>query len=86
MSSTSETGGSADEFGENIWLVEELYEKYVVDKNSVDQNWWPTLDKYGAHIGNQTPAAAAPVAAPAAPAAPAEVAAGATGAQPVPQS
>jgi 2-oxoglutarate decarboxylase len=82
VSSTTETGGTADEFGENIWLVEELYEKYVVDKNSVDPNWWPTLDKYGAHIGNQTPAAAAPVTtAPAAPAT--EVAAGATGAQPI---
>ncbi len=66
MSSTTETG-KADEFGENIWLVEELYEKYVVDKNSVDASWWPTLDKYGASTGAQTPAVAvnksAPVAA-----------------------
>jgi 2-oxoglutarate decarboxylase len=85
VSSTSETAGTADEFGENIWLVEELYEKYVVDKNSVDATWWPTLDKYGAHVGNQTPAVA-----PAAPAAPVasptpagEVPTTATGAQPV---
>ena len=87
VSSTSETGG-ADEFGENIWLVEELYEKYVVDKNSVDPTWWPTLDKYGAQAGNQTPAAvptASPVpsAADIAAAADATIAVTATGAQPV---
>jgi 2-oxoglutarate decarboxylase len=80
VSSTSETGGSADEFGENIWLVEELYEKYVVDKNSVDATWWPTLDKYGAHIGNQTPAVAASTATESPVV---EVVSVATGAQPV---
>jgi len=80
VSSTSETGG-ADEFGENIWLVEELYEKFVVDKNSVDPTWWPTLEKYGAHVGNQTPAAAPAPTAPAMP--PIDAALAATGAQPV---
>ncbi|WP_432418508.1 multifunctional oxoglutarate decarboxylase/oxoglutarate dehydrogenase thiamine pyrophosphate-binding subunit/dihydrolipoyllysine-residue succinyltransferase subunit [Aurantimicrobium minutum] len=29
-------------------MVEELYERFVVDKNSVGQAWWPTLEKYAA--------------------------------------
>ena len=27
-------------FGPNQWLVDELYEQYLKDKNSVDQAWW----------------------------------------------
>ena len=27
-------------FGPNEWLVEELYESYLVDPNSVDEAWW----------------------------------------------
>ncbi|UCR90274.1 multifunctional oxoglutarate decarboxylase/oxoglutarate dehydrogenase thiamine pyrophosphate-binding subunit/dihydrolipoyllysine-residue succinyltransferase subunit [Mycetocola spongiae] len=38
--------GSSGEFGANEWLVDELYEKFVVDKNSVDKSWWPTLESY----------------------------------------
>ncbi|TFV83728.1 multifunctional oxoglutarate decarboxylase/oxoglutarate dehydrogenase thiamine pyrophosphate-binding subunit/dihydrolipoyllysine-residue succinyltransferase subunit [Microbacterium sp. dk485] len=34
------------EFGANEWLVDELYEQYKVDKNSVDKAWWPILDAY----------------------------------------
>ncbi|MBQ1444089.1 MAG: multifunctional oxoglutarate decarboxylase/oxoglutarate dehydrogenase thiamine pyrophosphate-binding subunit/dihydrolipoyllysine-residue succinyltransferase subunit [Renibacterium sp.] len=30
-----------EEFGGNEWLVDELYEKYRQDKNSVDEKWWP---------------------------------------------
>ena len=59
----SESG--ADEFGANEWLVEELYEKFVVDKSSVDETWWPTLERYGAHLAGKAssagPAPAAPV-------------------------
>ena len=39
-------GGAAGEFGANEWLVEELYEQYKVDRNSVDPSWWPILDSY----------------------------------------
>lgn len=53
--------GTPGEFGANEWLVEELYEKFLVDKNSVDATWWPTLEAF-----HQTRSAA-----PAAPAAPA---------------
>ncbi len=37
---------SEGEFGANEWLVEELYEQFKVDKNSVDEAWWPVLEKY----------------------------------------
>ncbi|KJL35650.1 Multifunctional 2-oxoglutarate metabolism enzyme [Microbacterium ginsengisoli] len=61
------------EFGANEWLVEELYEQFKVDKNSVDKAWWPVLETY--HSTLTTSTGAAPPAAPAAPpaaAAPAE--------------
>ncbi|MDH6208360.1 multifunctional oxoglutarate decarboxylase/oxoglutarate dehydrogenase thiamine pyrophosphate-binding subunit/dihydrolipoyllysine-residue succinyltransferase subunit [Aurantimicrobium minutum] len=57
MSNQTENGGAADEFGANEWMVEELYERFVVDKNSVDPNWWPTLEKYAAKSGFTAPAA-----------------------------
>ena len=38
--------GSSGEFGANEWLVDEMYERYIVDKNSVDQSWWPILEGY----------------------------------------
>ncbi|GAA3630485.1 multifunctional oxoglutarate decarboxylase/oxoglutarate dehydrogenase thiamine pyrophosphate-binding subunit/dihydrolipoyllysine-residue succinyltransferase subunit [Microbacterium awajiense] len=34
------------EFGANEWLVDELYQQYLVDKNSVDKAWWPILEDY----------------------------------------
>lgn len=37
---------TSDEFGANEWLVDEMYERYLLDKNSVDQSWWPTLENY----------------------------------------
>ncbi|MET0782940.1 MAG: hypothetical protein ABWY53_01325, partial [Leifsonia flava] len=45
------TGASSDEaasaeFGANEWLVDEMYEQYIVDKNSVDEAWWPVLETY----------------------------------------
>ncbi len=77
--------GSSGEFGANEWLVDEMYERYLVDKNSVDQTWWPILESY--HQTTAEHAAAAPAAetpAPVAPAAvPATEAAPSTGAQPV---
>ncbi|MET1053509.1 MAG: 2-oxo acid dehydrogenase subunit E2, partial [Mycetocola sp.] len=38
--------GSSGEFGANEWLVDELYEQYSADKNSVDESWWPILESY----------------------------------------
>ncbi|HTJ36041.1 MAG TPA: 2-oxo acid dehydrogenase subunit E2, partial [Dactylosporangium sp.] len=38
--------GSSGEFGANEWLVEELYEQFLRDKNSVDKSWWPVLESY----------------------------------------
>ena len=37
---------SVEDFGSNEWLVEELYEKYRSDKNSVDESWWPFFEQY----------------------------------------
>ncbi len=51
--------GSSGEFGANEWLVDEMYARFVDDKNSVDQSWWPILENYTANGGN--PAAVAPV-------------------------
>ena len=39
-------GDSAEDFGANAWLVDEMYKQYLVDKNSVDQAWWPVLERY----------------------------------------
>ena len=38
--------GSVGEFGANEWLVDEMYERFLVDKNSVDRSWWPYLENY----------------------------------------
>ena len=38
--------GASSEFGANEWLVDEMYEKYIVDKSSVEQSWWPILESY----------------------------------------
>ncbi|MGO2037058.1 MAG: multifunctional oxoglutarate decarboxylase/oxoglutarate dehydrogenase thiamine pyrophosphate-binding subunit/dihydrolipoyllysine-residue succinyltransferase subunit [Brevibacterium sp.] len=42
---------TVDDFGSNEWLVEELYEQYKSDKNSVDKSWWPFFDKYEKNSG-----------------------------------
>ncbi|WP_353809309.1 multifunctional oxoglutarate decarboxylase/oxoglutarate dehydrogenase thiamine pyrophosphate-binding subunit/dihydrolipoyllysine-residue succinyltransferase subunit [Agromyces sp. SYSU T00194] len=44
------TGGSdqatSNEFGANEWLVDELYEQFRADRDSVDKTWWPILENY----------------------------------------
>src|SRR6478752_4871663 len=58
---------SEGEFGANEWLVDEMYEQFKLDKNSVDKAWWPILEAY--HPVDEAAAPAAPQeAAPAAPA------------------
>ncbi|GAA1351539.1 multifunctional oxoglutarate decarboxylase/oxoglutarate dehydrogenase thiamine pyrophosphate-binding subunit/dihydrolipoyllysine-residue succinyltransferase subunit [Streptomyces beijiangensis] len=64
-------------FGPNEWLVDEIYQQYLQDPNSVDRAWWDFFADY--KPGN----AVAPEA-PAAPAAPAAAAAGAAAAPAAP--
>ena len=62
-------------FGPNEWLVEELYQQYLADKNSVDTAWWDFFQDYQAgrlrtraSNGGSTPAAPPANGAPPAPA------------------
>ncbi|PPJ37287.1 hypothetical protein C5E45_15615, partial [Nocardia nova] len=66
---------STSQFGQNQWLVDEMYQKYKQDPSSVDESWHEFLADYTpespGEIANSTPAASAPTAAPSAPATPA---------------
>ncbi|NMO01176.1 multifunctional oxoglutarate decarboxylase/oxoglutarate dehydrogenase thiamine pyrophosphate-binding subunit/dihydrolipoyllysine-residue succinyltransferase subunit [Gordonia sp. TBRC 11910] len=64
---------STSDFGQNTWLVEEMYQQYVKDPNSVDPSWHEILKEYSPNGTNGTApaAAAAPAPAPAATPAPA---------------
>ncbi len=87
-------GDSSGEFGANEWLVDEMYERYLVDKNSVDQSWWPVLESYHSTLAAETvtdpnptaaitiPDAAQPPAEPLAADAPASAQAQAAGGEP----
>ncbi|MFI5684003.1 multifunctional oxoglutarate decarboxylase/oxoglutarate dehydrogenase thiamine pyrophosphate-binding subunit/dihydrolipoyllysine-residue succinyltransferase subunit [Streptomyces sp. NPDC051636] len=74
--STDDQAGKnpAAAFGPNEWLVDEIYQQYLQDPNSVDRAWWDFFADYkpGAAAAGaaETPTAAAPArtAAPAAPA------------------
>ncbi|WP_275462970.1 multifunctional oxoglutarate decarboxylase/oxoglutarate dehydrogenase thiamine pyrophosphate-binding subunit/dihydrolipoyllysine-residue succinyltransferase subunit [Streptomyces noursei] len=63
-------------FGSNEWLVDEIYQQYLQDPNSVDRAWWDFFADYkpGAANAPSQPAADAAPAAPA-PSAPAPAAA-----------
>ncbi|WP_084361457.1 multifunctional oxoglutarate decarboxylase/oxoglutarate dehydrogenase thiamine pyrophosphate-binding subunit/dihydrolipoyllysine-residue succinyltransferase subunit [Herbiconiux solani] len=64
VTGTSTDEGASGEFGANEWLVDELYEQYLADKDSVDKSWWPVLESYRSHVSGQADAApAAPAAA-----------------------
>ena len=74
-------------FGPNEWLVDEIYQQYLADKNSVDPAWWDFFEDYQPTEHGTAPAAARrpaaddaprPASAPAAPAAPAAAPAPAT--------
>ncbi|MFH8583292.1 multifunctional oxoglutarate decarboxylase/oxoglutarate dehydrogenase thiamine pyrophosphate-binding subunit/dihydrolipoyllysine-residue succinyltransferase subunit [Streptomyces celluloflavus] len=70
-------------FGPNEWLVDEIYQQYLQDPNSVDRAWWDFFADYkpgGAAAPSQPTEAIAP--APAAPATPAVPAAPTTPAAP----
>jgi 2-oxoglutarate decarboxylase len=55
-SSAQSRGGSSSvdnplaAFGANEWLVEEMYERYKQDPNSVDKAWWDFFKNY--HAGD----------------------------------
>ncbi|UJP11423.1 multifunctional oxoglutarate decarboxylase/oxoglutarate dehydrogenase thiamine pyrophosphate-binding subunit/dihydrolipoyllysine-residue succinyltransferase subunit [Microbacterium sp. KUDC0406] len=53
-------------FGANSWLVDELYEQFKKDRNSVDKEWWPILENYqpDAAAAAPVPTTTAPVTAP----------------------
>ena len=73
---TGTSDETANEFGANEWLVDELYEQFLADRNSVDQSWWPVLESYHRTQVSQ-PMSAAPESAAATPAAPTAPSAGA---------
>jgi 2-oxoglutarate decarboxylase len=70
LSINGENSNGENDFGANDWLVEEMYEQYKVNPDSVDKEWWPILEKYHQKQGNTAtttaPQSAAPAAAPAA--------------------
>ncbi len=48
--STPPSSSVLDAFGANEWLVDEMYEQYQRDPNSVDKAWWDffkSMDKDG---------------------------------------
>lgn len=85
VSSESSRSNPLASFGQNEWLVDELYQKYLQDPESVDKAWWNFFADYNPDYGpgrtpareaaNGTTTAPAPAPAPAkAPATPAPVA------------
>ncbi len=49
-----------EEFGGNEWLVDELYQKFLKDRNSVDKKWWSIFDAYGEEKQPKSAASSAP--------------------------
>ncbi|WP_238782664.1 2-oxoglutarate dehydrogenase E1 subunit family protein, partial [Streptomyces monomycini] len=45
-------------FGPNEWLVDEIYQQYLQDPNSVDRAWWDFFADYKPGAGASTPAPA----------------------------
>ncbi|WP_084959361.1 multifunctional oxoglutarate decarboxylase/oxoglutarate dehydrogenase thiamine pyrophosphate-binding subunit/dihydrolipoyllysine-residue succinyltransferase subunit [Thermoactinospora rubra] len=77
MSSESSRTNPLASFGQNEWLVDELYQKYLQDPESVDKAWWNFFADYNPDYGpGRTPvreaANGATAPAPAPPATPAK--------------
>ncbi|WP_377269423.1 multifunctional oxoglutarate decarboxylase/oxoglutarate dehydrogenase thiamine pyrophosphate-binding subunit/dihydrolipoyllysine-residue succinyltransferase subunit [Peterkaempfera sp. SMS 1(5)a] len=64
---TSNSSTSSAGFGPNEWLVDEIYQQYLQDPNSVDRAWWDFFADYkpGTEVTSVTPQAASPAPAPA---------------------
>ncbi len=78
---------STDQFGQNQWLVDEMYQKYKQDPSSVDESWHEFLADYTPENnadGNSQAAAPAAAAAPAPAPAPPQPAAPKPAAAPAP--
>ena len=59
---------SQDGFGANQWLVEEMYEQWTANPDSVDKEWWPILERFHSTIpGTQDTSQIAAQVAPATP-------------------
>ncbi|WP_082870431.1 2-oxoglutarate dehydrogenase E1 subunit family protein [Nocardia terpenica] len=79
MRRTPAVSSSTSQFGQNQWLVDEMYQKYKQDPSSVDESWHEFLADYTPETpgdtGNSTaaptvsaaPATTAPAPAPTAP-------------------
>ncbi|WKX72548.1 multifunctional oxoglutarate decarboxylase/oxoglutarate dehydrogenase thiamine pyrophosphate-binding subunit/dihydrolipoyllysine-residue succinyltransferase subunit [Streptomyces sp. XD-27] len=61
----------ADAFGPNEWLVDEIYQQYLQDPNSVDRAWWDFFADYKPGQDTSSAVAAPPQAVTGTPAAPA---------------
>jgi 2-oxoglutarate dehydrogenase E1 component len=70
-SGTGSPNGPAAGFGANEWLVDEIYQQYLKDPNSVDRAWWDFFADYKPGAPS-TPSATAAGPAAGAPVAPAE--------------
>ncbi|MEU6171266.1 multifunctional oxoglutarate decarboxylase/oxoglutarate dehydrogenase thiamine pyrophosphate-binding subunit/dihydrolipoyllysine-residue succinyltransferase subunit [Streptantibioticus parmotrematis] len=57
-------------FGANEWLVDEIYQQYLQDPNSVDRAWWDFFADYKPGADNSAATAAQPAQTAAAPKAP----------------
>ncbi|HEU0256483.1 MAG TPA: multifunctional oxoglutarate decarboxylase/oxoglutarate dehydrogenase thiamine pyrophosphate-binding subunit/dihydrolipoyllysine-residue succinyltransferase subunit, partial [Microbacteriaceae bacterium] len=64
LTGTGTNDGVTSRFGANEWLVEEMYEQYVADKNAVDPSWWPILENYRSPLTAPSSPARRPAAAP----------------------
>ncbi|MDF5756446.1 multifunctional oxoglutarate decarboxylase/oxoglutarate dehydrogenase thiamine pyrophosphate-binding subunit/dihydrolipoyllysine-residue succinyltransferase subunit [Spongiactinospora sp. TRM90649] len=51
MSSESSRSNPLASFGQNEWLVDELYQKYLQDPESVDRAWWNFFADYNPDYG-----------------------------------
>ena len=64
MSGSDSSGGG---FGANSWLVEEMYEQYRADPNSVGESWREFFEDYRSMTAAAHPELPAPVASAPAP-------------------
>ncbi|MFI5777851.1 multifunctional oxoglutarate decarboxylase/oxoglutarate dehydrogenase thiamine pyrophosphate-binding subunit/dihydrolipoyllysine-residue succinyltransferase subunit [Nocardia sp. NPDC051570] len=75
MRRTPAVSSSTSQFGQNQWLVDEMYQKYKQDPSSVDESWHEFLADYTPETpgdtGNSKPAAPTAAATPAVSSAPA---------------
>ena len=46
LTGSGSDGTTSAEFGANEWLVDEMYERFLADPQSVDETWRPVLEHY----------------------------------------